>query len=164
MIARAPLSLSRHSRRVTRQDQEPPVDHRHRRPDGVSDDDVRALGLLSEALETVEQARGNLYAFHQLSGRADLQLQDAVQALRDAGWRDIADRLADHLVGLNVLYGRWTYQIVEEYDDGYWSTFRRLEAEVRDTVADGRRHLLEAEMKARERTAGRPGHEAAPDI
>ena len=29
-------------------------------------------------------------------------------------------------------------------------------------LAGGRRHLYEAEMKERERTPGRPGHEARP--
>ncbi len=42
---------------------------------------------------------------------------------------------------------RWTFQVVEEYDDGYWSTFRRLEAVVRQQLADGRRHRFEADMK-----------------
>ncbi len=139
-----------------------PVDPHHRRPEGVTDADVKALGLLSEALETVEQARGNLYAFHQLSGRGDLQLQDAVKALRTAGHTQIADQIAEELVGRNVLHGRWTYQVVEEYDDGYWSLFRDLEKSARDQIADGRRHLLEAQMKADERTPGLSGHEASP--
>ena len=90
------------------------VDSHHRRPTGVTDEQVRALGLLSEALETVEQARGNLYTFHQLSGRADRQLQNAISALADAGHTHLADVLAHQLVGRNVLYGRWTYQVVEE--------------------------------------------------
>lgn len=38
----------------------------HRRPEGVDDATVAALGKLSEALEVVEQARGNLYAFQRL--------------------------------------------------------------------------------------------------
>lgn len=139
-----------------------PVDAQHNRPEGVTDADVKALGLLSEALETVEQARGNLYAFHQLSGRGDLQLQDAVKALRDAGHTSLADRISEELVGHNVVYGRWTFQVVEEYDDGYWSLFRSLEREAREQIADGQRHLLEAEMKAGERTPGMPGHEASP--
>jgi hypothetical protein len=147
---------------VTHDGDKPAPDEAHRRPEGVSDDEVKALGLLSEALETIEQARGHLYAFHQLSGRGDLQLQDAVTALRDAGHASLADQLSSELVGLNVLFGRWTYQVVEEYDDGYWTTFRTLEREARDRVAAGQRHLLEAEMKARERSAGRPGHEASP--
>lgn len=37
-----------------------------------------ALGSLSEALETVERARGHLYAFHQLCGTADFTLERTV--------------------------------------------------------------------------------------
>ena len=36
-------------------------DSEHRRPDGVDDVTVEALGKLSEALETVERVRGHLY-------------------------------------------------------------------------------------------------------
>jgi hypothetical protein len=138
-------------------------DEQHRRPAGVTDADVAALGKLSEALETVEQVRGHLYAFHQLSGRADLLLQDAVDLLREADHPRRADDIERRLVGRNVLFGRWTYQVVEEYDDGYWALFRELERDAREAIAGGVRHLHEAEMKASERTPGEPGHEAAPD-
>jgi len=30
----------------------------------------------------------------------------------------VAERLATELVGRNVLPGRWTFQVVEEFDDG----------------------------------------------
>ena len=40
------------------------------RPD-LDDATVEGLGKLSEALETVDQARGLLYGFHQLTGKAD---------------------------------------------------------------------------------------------
>ena len=131
-------------------------------PDGVSDATVDALGKLSEALETCERARGHLYSFHQLTGSADLQLGEAVTALREAGHRDIADRIDCELVGRNVLQGRWTFQIVEDYDDNYWSLFRDLERAARDELAGGVRHLYEARMKESERSAGRPGHAAQP--
>ncbi|MCW2619411.1 MAG: uncharacterized protein JWR28_2560, partial [Modestobacter sp.] len=62
------------------------------RPD-LDDDTVAALGTLSESLETVEQARGLLYGFHQLTGKADRLLQDAVQQFRDAGHAQLADDL-----------------------------------------------------------------------
>lgn len=140
------------------------VDPDHVRPAGVSDESVEALGRLSEALETVERARGHLYSFHQLSGRADLKLQEAVDLLREAGYDTLADQISSDLVGRNVLAGRWTYQVVEEYDDGYWSRFHAHERRARETIAEGRRHLLEAEMKADERTAGRPGHERDPGV
>ena len=135
----------------------------HRRPDGVDDLTVEALGKVSEALEAVEVARGHLYAFHRLSGTADLTLGEGVDALREAGHADLADRLQTDLVGRNVLHGRWTFQVVEEYDDGYYATFRDLERRAREELVGGRRHLFEAEMKEDRRTHGDPAHTARPD-
>ena len=137
-------------------------DEAHRRPPGTSDETVEALGKLSEALETVERVRGHLYALHQWSGHADLQLQDAVELFRKAGHDDLADALERDLVGRNVIAGRWTFQVVEDYDDGYYAAFKGLERRARDELVGGKRHLYEAEMKERERSKGRPGHEATP--
>ena len=108
---------------------------------------VEALGRISEALETVERARGHLYSFHHLSGSADLALQEGVAMLRAAGHDELAEEIDAGLVGRNVLPGRWTYQVVEEYDDRYWSVFREYENRVRQSLARGRRHLYEARMK-----------------
>jgi hypothetical protein len=134
----------------------------HTVPSGVDDATVAAVGKLTEALETTERARGHLYTFHQLTGSADLQLGEAVEGLREAGHTELADRLERELVGRNVIEGRWTFQVVEDYDDGYWSTFRAFEQEARDSLTAGRRHLHEAGMKEDRRTHGRPGHEARP--
>ncbi|KQY37121.1 MULTISPECIES: hypothetical protein [Nocardia] len=136
---------------------------RHRRPVGVNSSTVAAVGKLSEALETTERARGHLYSFHQLTGGADLALGEAVDMLREAGHHRLAEKLAAELVGRNVLPGRWTFQIVEEYDEGYYARFRQIEREIRDELVDGRTHLYEAEMKEARRSHGRPGHEAGPD-
>lgn len=138
-------------------------DAAHRRPEGVDDATVSALGKLSEALEAVEVARGHLYTFHRLSGTADLTLGDAVQELRDAGHDELADRIDRELVGRNVIPGRWTFQIVEAYDDTYYAVFKDLERVARERLVEGRRHLYEAEMKEDRRTDGLPGHEATPD-
>jgi hypothetical protein len=137
-------------------------DAAHLRPDGVDDATVEALGKLSEALEAVEVARGHLYTFHRLSGTADLTLGDAVGQLRDAGHRELADRIERELVGRNIIAGRWSFQVVEDYDDGYYAAFRDLERAARDELVGGRRHLYEAEMKEDRRTDGLPGHEATP--
>ncbi|WP_063002724.1 hypothetical protein [Nocardia mikamii] len=135
---------------------------RHRRPGGVGDDAVRASGTMSEALETIEQARGHLYAFHRLTGHADLLLDDVVDHLLDAGQPELAERVRSELIGRNVLPGRWTFQIMEEYDDGYYATFAAMERTVRDELVHGRRHVHEAEMKERRRTHGRREHTARP--
>ena len=130
----------------------------------LDDTTVEGLGKLSEALETVEQARGLLYGFHQLTGKADLLLQDAVELLRKAGHSGLADDLDRDLVGRNVIADRWTFQIVEDYDATYWATFRDLDARARTELADGDRHVYEARMKQRERTPGHPRHEAGPAL
>jgi hypothetical protein len=134
----------------------------HQRPPGLSDTTVEALGKLSEAFETTERARGHLYSLHQLTGSADLALDEAVRLFREAGHDAIADRISSELIGRNVIPGRWTYQLVEEYDDGYYALFKELDRVAREELAGGRRHLYEAEMKERRRTKGEPGHEAGP--
>ncbi|WP_197383356.1 hypothetical protein [Mycolicibacterium mengxianglii] len=134
-----------------------------RRPPGVDDATVEAVGKLSEALETVERARGALYTFHQLIGHADLQLGQACEMLRAAGHPTVAAELDHDLVGRNVLSGRWTFQVVDEFDDGYWSAFRDHESAVRGQLMQGVRHVFEAEMKQSRRTVGHPDHDAVPD-
>ncbi|MBC7724203.1 MAG: hypothetical protein H7146_05570 [Burkholderiaceae bacterium] len=137
-------------------------DAAHTRPTTLDDATVEALGKLSEALEVVEHARGYLYGFHRLTGKADLALGEAVDLLRAAGHTQIADDLQRDMVGRNVIQGRWTFQIVEDYDDGYYTALKQAEADVRGTLAGGKRHLFEAEMKENRRSHGREHHEARP--
>lgn len=126
------------------------------------DDTVLALGKLSKAIETVERARGRLYDFHQLSGLADYRLGEAIVALREAGHADVADRLDHELIGRNVLNGRWTFQVVDEYDAGYYREWRELGREVREGLGI-EQHAYEAELKRLNVTPGRAGHELEPD-
>ncbi|MFC9685541.1 hypothetical protein [Streptomyces sp. NPDC056948] len=134
----------------------------HQRPEGVSDETVEALGALSKALEITERARGHLYSFHQMTGGADLQLDQAVELLRKAGHPEWADRVESEILGRNVIPGHWTFQIVEAYDATYHRPFTRLNREAVNQLAQGRDHLYEAEMKEARRTAGRPDHTARP--
>lgn len=137
-------------------------DSPRRRPDGVDDATVAATGKLSEALEWIERARGSLYEFHQKSGHADLLMGDAADELESAGHAELAQRLRREFVGRNVIEGRWTFQIVEDYDDTYWSPVREFERSVRDELMDGERHVFESEMKEERRTHGLRHHEARP--
>lgn len=134
----------------------------NRRPDGVTDETVSATGKLGEAIEWLERARGRLYDFHQMSGRVDLLMGEAADELEAAGHTDHADRLRKNYVGRNVLEGRWSFQIVEEYDATYWEPLREFGREVRTDLLDGRDHVHESEMKEDRRTAGLRHHEARP--
>jgi hypothetical protein len=137
-------------------------DSRHRRPEGASDATVAAVGKASEALEWLERARGRLYDFHQMLGHLDFMMGDAARMLREAGHTDLADLVDREIVGRNVLDGRWTFQIIEEFEDTYYDQVRAVEQRLRDDLLGGRRHVYEAEMKERRRTAGWPAHEARP--
>ena len=139
------------------------VDEAHTRPPGTSDATVEAVGKLSEAFEVLEDARGQLFNFHRKIGMADLTLGEAAELFRQAGHAELADRLETDLLGRNILAGRWTFQIVEEFEDGYYATFRDYDRQARDELMGGKRHVFEAEMKQDRRTPGRPGHAATPE-
>ncbi|MFC8706675.1 hypothetical protein ACFUIV_31440 [Streptomyces anulatus] len=131
-----------------------PPDPAHLRPAGVSDKTVEALGALSKALETTERARGALYEFHQLTGSADFSVGDAVRLLREAGHDQEADLVEREILGRNVIPGHWTFQLVEAYNQTYYQPFTAIEKRLVNTLAQGRDHLYEAEMKTARRPAG----------
>jgi hypothetical protein len=137
-------------------------DARHQRPDGASDALVEAVGKVSEAVEWVERARGRLYDLHQMMGHADRLFGEAAAALDRAGAADQARLLEQEIVGRNVLDGRWTFQLVEEFDEGYYQAVREADRHVRATLMGGRHHVFESEMKERRRTAGHPAHTSRP--
>ncbi len=134
-----------------------------RRPAGVSDETVGALGTLGEAVEWMERARGRLYDFHQMCGRVDLLLGEAADELAAAGHDDLADAARMYLVGRNIIEGRWSFQVVEEYDAVYYDAVRSFLDHAEGALVDGAQHVLESEMKDDRRTDGLPTHRRPPD-
>ncbi len=125
---------------------------REARPAGTDDATIDAVGKISAAFEIIENARGFLYGFHRMSGEADLNLQDGVKALKDAGHADLAAEIERVLVGRDVVRDMWTYQIVEAYDEQYYRVFQAVDDKVRRTLSNGRPHVYEAEMKVTEQS------------
>lgn len=113
---------------------------------------VDAVGKATEALEYVERARGHLYAFHQLIGRADALFEDSARRLAEAGHVDDASSLWQRVVGRDVLEGRWTFQIVEGFDDDYYEVARSEVVGLEQRLVDGRRHAHEEIMRYHRRT------------
>lgn len=107
---------------------------------------VEAVGRVTDALDTMEVARGHLYAFHRMTGTAGREMDEAADLLEKAGHAEVAQRLREQFVGRNVIEGRWTFQLVEEYDGHFYGPYKMFEAEIRDLVG-GHRHLHEAAMK-----------------
>ena len=137
-------------------------DERHTRPTGTDDATVEAAGRVSEALEWIERARGRLYDFHQLIGRADFLLEEAADRLEGVGQAELAEMVREDLVGRNVLEGRWSFQVLEEFNRLYYAAVVDGERRVREELLDGKRHVLEAELKEKRRSKDRRGHEARP--
>jgi hypothetical protein len=114
-------------------------------------DTVDAVGKATEALEYVERARGHLYAFHQLIGRADFLFEEAAHRLAALGHRDAAAMLWRNVVGRDVLEGRWTFEIVEHFDDDYYDTARAEVLRLEQELVAGRRHGHEEALRRRRR-------------
>jgi hypothetical protein len=123
---------------------------------------IEAVGKLTEALEWVERARGRLYDFHQMMGHADSLFAEAASALAASHCDEEAEMLQSEIVGRNVLDGRWTFQVVEEFDDTYYDCVRELERKIRNGLTGGRRHVYEDRLKERRRTRGNPFHSSRP--
>ena len=97
--------------------QDIPSNDPHIRPEGVDDGTVEAVGSVTEALEWVERARGDSYELHQKIGHADELFATAADKLEAAGHSELAEMIRKEISGRNVLPGRWTFQIVEEFND-----------------------------------------------
>lgn len=114
-------------------------------------DTVDAVGKATEALEYVERARGHLYAFHQLIGRADFLFEESACRLAAAGHSEQAASLWRNVVGRDVLEGRWTFEIVEGFDDDYYRSTQSEVVALEQSLVGGRRHAHEEEMRQRRR-------------
>jgi hypothetical protein len=111
---------------------------------------------MSEALETLERARGQpLLRSTSSSGEADFALDDVLAKLRAAGAEELAAELERELVGRNVLEDRWTFP-------GRGGVRRRLLVGLprlraprsANAMTAGNRHVYEAELKARRARVG----------
>ena len=128
------------------------ITEQHRRPADVDDATVRATGKLSEAVECIERARGVLYDFHQSAATPICSSPMLSTLLDEAGHHGWAECVRDELLGRDVIPGRWTFQIVEDYDATYWECARSIRSRLEADLMQGRTHVHEAEMKQRRRT------------
>ena len=127
-------------------------------------DTVDAVGKATEALEYVERARGHLYAFHQLIGRADFLFEESACRLDDAGHREEAVSLWRNVVGRDVLEGRWTFEIVERFDDDYYEAARAEVLRLEQRLVSGRRHAHEETLRRRRRDQHPPFLDGAEPV
>lgn len=114
------------------------------RPDAELDDSERAaLHDLQLGIEHLHRGYGNLLAFHHAVGRGMNRFEDAREELRAGGHDEWADTLRDDLLPAGVVEEMWTYEVVEAFADEFLDPAAEFEANIREELADGQRHVTE---------------------
>lgn len=107
------------------------------------DEDLRVASKAEEALAYVIRARGALYEFHHMIGRADVLFAEVGEARPE---------LVERIVARDAVGDRWSYQLVQDFDGGYYADAVAAAQAVRDEIAGGLPHVPEATMKSERRT------------
>jgi len=110
----------------------------------LSEAEVAALHEVELGLEWFHRAHGHLVAFHHNTGHAMDHLARAEGHLRECGHEQLADALRDRYLPRGVIDGdRWSYDVLECFQDGLLADLADFEEFARLEVADGRRHVAE---------------------
>ena len=112
-------------------------------PSDLSEFEMEALHSVELGLEWLRRAHGNLIEFHHATGHAMDHLDDAEPVLRACGYDDLADRLRTDLLPSGAVDERWTYDLLETFEDGLLEDVEAYERQARDTIADGSSHVAE---------------------
>lgn len=125
---------------------------------GLSDAETNALHDLQLGIEHVNRAYGSLLEFHHELGRAMDRMADAEGDLRNAGHESWANDLRDVYLPAGAVDDRWTYELVDEFAEGFLTDITAFESTVRDELADGVTHVTERKQQRewRERAEGWP--------
>jgi hypothetical protein len=120
--------------------------------DGLTEAEREALHEVELGVEHLHRAHGHLVAFHHSTGRAMDHLAVAEERLREAGHRELADRLRDEYLprgvvppcdGPEATAGRWSYDILEKFQETFLDDVVAFGQGVHDRLADGQRHVME---------------------
>lgn len=114
----------------------------------LTEAEIEALHHLQLGKENVHKAHGHLIEFHHKIGRSMDHFDEAASLLAASGSEEAADDLRA-VMDLGVVPGRWSWWVVDQFEDHFLETVLGAEREVRATVGgeSSRRHLAEREME-----------------
>jgi len=114
----------------------------------LSETELEALHEVELGLEWTQRAQGCLLEFHHATGHGMDHLYRAEERLRAAGHDDLADVIRDDLLPHGVVdEDRWSYDILEHFQESLLAETRALERQVRRELADGKRHVRERKQE-----------------
>ena len=110
----------------------------------LSDSERSALHQVELGIEWLHRAHGALVEFHHNTGHAMDHFAQAEELFRDAGDDQLADSLRDEHLPRGVVDGdRWSYDLLENFDEGFLCEMVDFEESARQSVSDGQRHVAE---------------------
>ena len=106
--------------------------------------ECEALHEVELGVEWLHRAHGSLVEFHHKTGHAMDHFAEAERQLRACGHTDLADALRDEYLPRGVIDDdRWSYDVLESYQEGFLTDLTAFEAHAREAVSDGERHVTE---------------------
>ncbi|WP_049922974.1 hypothetical protein [Halopiger djelfimassiliensis] len=123
----------------------------------LTDTECAALHEVELGLEWLQRAQGCLLEFHHATGHGMDHLREAETRLRESGHDELADSIRDDLLPHGVVdEDRWSYDVLENFQETLLAETTGVERRVRDELADGKRHVPERRQeRAWKRRAGR---------
>jgi len=112
----------------------------------LSEGEMEAVHSVELATEWLQRAHGEFLELHHKTGHAMDRLDEAETQLRDCGHDELADLLRRELLAAGVIDGRWTYDLLEEFEEEFLSDMTDFKRQVCNQVADGQRHVPERQQ------------------
>ena len=110
----------------------------------IGEQEQAALHRVELGLEWLHRAHGHLVEFHHNTGHAMDHLAAAEESFRECGHTELADALRDQYLPRGVIdEDRWSYDVLECFQEGFLTDIEGFEERARNTVADGQRHVTE---------------------
>ena len=116
-------------------------------PPDVDETEREALHELQLGIEHVQRGYGHLLAFHHQVGRGMDRFATAESLLREGGHDELADVIRDDILPAGVIDDQWSYELVEDFEQGFLLETTRFEQLVRAELADGVSHVTEREQQ-----------------
>jgi hypothetical protein len=117
-----------------------------------------ALHQVELGLEWLHRAHGHLVEFHHNTGHAMDHLADAEVTFRECGRTELADALRDEFLPRGVIdEDRWSYDVLECFQEGFLRDIEGFEELARERVAGGRRHVTERAQERAWKARARDG-------
>jgi hypothetical protein len=109
----------------------------------LSETEREALHHLQLGIEKIYRGYGALLDCHHHVGGGMDHFADAEAGLREAGHTEFADRLRDVHLPAGAVGDRWTFELVDEFREGFLADVTAFEDDVRGSLADGDPHVTE---------------------